>query len=233
MNNYKFIENHYINSLSNKQLVEMILIEFDLSSIKDKFEESISKLNLSNANAVLKKIEKKLSDKLKEFDVDHEQIKKKSKQSSKEIYSIINNGFKNKIPSKRIAKKVEAKIFKSVSEEIKDSAATGIQIIFSLITAVAIMLFMIGVLIGILNVVLGMNIVLSYIIVLFFTFEIFEISFSLMIKWIGVDSDSTIVSYQNKLKNVSIKKYDESKNEKIYLLHVFIDAFKNVIQKLK
>jgi len=233
MNNYNLLEDRYYNSLSNNELMDKLLYEFDLSSIKDDFKEKLSKLNLTNASIVFEKINKKLSNKLKEFDVDPEAIKNSAKKSTKDIYSIIDKGLKNKIPSKITAKKIEKKVIASVSQQIKDSTLSGIQIIMSLVFAVAIMLFMMMVIIGILNIILNVNIVLAYIIVLFFIFAIYELSFSLMVKWIDGDSDSTVVSYRNKLKNIKIQKYDESANEKIYILHVFINSFKNVIQKIK
>jgi len=232
MNKYIFLENHYSEFIDDAQLSSLLIQELDLSSMGDNFKDVISKLNISGVSGIFEKIENKLKLKLKEFDVDASAIQKSAKKSSKEIYSIINNGYAKKTPSKILAKQIKKSILPTTYEQVQKSAASGLALIGILILAFAVMLFIMTVLLAILNGIFGMNIMIAYIIILLFTFKIFALSTEMVFSLFDGSSDSTVVTYQKKLKSVLITK-NETSNEKLYMVQVFVESFKNLLQKIK
>jgi ABC-type multidrug transport system fused ATPase/permease subunit len=229
MTNYDILDNYF-----NKESDNISLSELDLHGISDNIKEKISKLNLNSIKDIFLKIEKKLDQKLKEYDIDSKEIKKAAKQSTNDIYSLIHNGFENKKSVKFISSKLDVKIKNSVKDIIKNSTFSAFKIIGTLVVAFVIMMFIITVLLGLIHVLFGVNLIVAYLFILLFIFEIFEISVLFAFYMFDGNDGNTIVNYKEKIKKViSIDKMNENENEKIYFIKTFVQSFKSILSKTK
>jgi len=235
MNQYTYLENFYGNSN------ELLLNEFDLSSITDNIKQSISKLNMSVVSKLSLQYEKKLINKLNEYDVDANKIKKIARQSSKNLYKDIKNGYDNKKSISITAKKLDKKIISSVYDTVKESTFSGIKIIFYLILSVALTLFLLTLLTAILVLSFGLNVYVAYFFVLMFSIELFALSVRMVFSLFNNDdenvSDLSDSQYSldanTALNSISLNKLNDDKSFPVYATKVLTESFKNILQKVK
>lgn len=231
MNQYKFLENHY----QIDYLQEQYLTEIDLLNIPSAIKNQFSKINLPSISNVYKQFDNKITNKLKEYDIDANEIKSSAKSMAKEIANDIKKAHDKKVPIKTISKVIDKKIKKSMSDILQDSVLSFSKMILSLIISLVMTLFIMTLLLAIFVLVFGLNIYLSYAFILLFVFEIWATTLTFMINIFDEvdDKPKNIFKLNSKVLNgLTINSFDDN-NLNVYTTKTLIQSFKNIFKKLK